>query len=375
MTDPLEEPRQKTRHTKSETVFFRLLKTPIDDKGDTLAAHIAALNDDSPLPELGEGPGERAETYTLDPADFSLIPSSPFAYWVGDSIRQLFVELPSVEESGISVQHGASTKRDFRFLRLWWEVDPNIIGQDLRWAPFAKGGQYSPYYADVHLLINWENDAQEIHEYLVERYPYLKGNTSWILHPENTYFRPGLTWPRRTGGFSVRILPTGCVFADKGPTAFVPRDDPDELLALLAVMNSTAFEMLVRVQLARTELAQSYEVGLIQCTPIPPLTEHATRNTLSTLAREAHDLQRDRDRTDETTHVFCLPGLVHICAIPSEQTPCTGSLLEASLTLESEAQVAQARLSQIQAEIDDLVCDLYTKSRPRLTTLSVTSTA
>lgn len=56
------------------THFFHLLKTPIDDKGARLAAQISALNET----------GEAEETYALDPADFSLIPDSPFAYWVQD---------------------------------------------------------------------------------------------------------------------------------------------------------------------------------------------------------------------------------------------------------------------------------------------------
>jgi len=63
-----------------------------------------------------------------------------------------------------------------------------------------------------------------------------------------------------------------------------------------------------------------------------------------------HSIKRDFDRFDEVTHSFCLPALVH---------HCTSSLLESSLALEAEAQAAQARLSQIQAEIDDLVFDLY----------------
>ena len=336
----------------SKTVFLRLLKTPIDDKGDALAAQIAALN----------ATGEGEETYTLDPADFSLIPGSPFAYWVGESIRQLFTRLPSIEESGISVQHGASTKNDFRFLRLWWEVPPDTVGQDLRWVPFAKGGQFSPYYADVHLLINWENNAREIHEYLVERYPYLKGKTGWILHPENTYFRPGLTWPRRTtSGLSVRTMPAGCIFADKGPAAFVATDDPDDLLALLAVMNSAPFEMLIKLQLgAATAAARSYEVGVIQRTPIPSPSQLATRNSLSSLAREAHDLQRDHDRTDETTHVFCLPALVSHRDTESTEESLNLCALRASVA----EKAAQARLAQIQAEIDDLVFDLYGLDEP-----------
>ena len=185
---------------------------------------------------------------------------------------------------------------------------------------------------------------------------------------------------------SVRVLPSGCIFADKGPTAFVPEDGPEGLLVLLAVMNSAPFEAFLKLQLAAaTAAARSYEVGLVQRTPIPSDLGRAQQR-LAALAREDHDLQRDRDRTDETTHAFCLPGLVHICvlardrqipaspgkvsapdgdlAIPSEQTRCTGSLLETSLALESEAQSTQARLSQIQAEIDEITFDLYGLSEP-----------
>ncbi|MDY6876097.1 MAG: hypothetical protein SWK90_07860 [Chloroflexota bacterium] len=106
----------------------------------------------------------------------------------------------------------------------------------------------------------------------------------------------------------------------------------------------------MRVQLARTELAQSYEVGLIQSTPVPPLTDHASRVTLSTLTREAHNLQRDRDRADETTHAFCLPGLAR---------HTDKALLAGSLALEAEEQARTARLAEIQAQIDDIVFDLY----------------
>ncbi len=322
------------------TAFFRLLKTPIDEKGEALASEIITLN----------RAAAREETFIVSPADFALVPGSPFAYWIGRNIRQLFTKLPSLLDTGASVQHGVSSKHDFRFLRLCWEVQLGDIGRGLRWAMFAKGGAYSPFYSDVHLLINWQNDAREIHEYLVERYPYLNGNTSWILHPENTYFSPGLTWPRRTSGFSVRILPKGSIFADKGPAVFVPQDDELLLMALLAVLNSSPFETLVRVQLARTELAQSYEVGLIQTTPIPPFGSSTAREVLATLATKAHDLQRGFDRTDETTHAFCLPGLVHLRS---------ASLLKTSLALEAEAQTVQARLCEIRIEIDDLVFDLY----------------
>jgi len=60
------------------------------------------------------------------------------------------------------VKQGLATADDFRFVRAWWEISPPTVGrgceetvQGKRWAPFAKGGEYSPYYADVHLVVNW----------------------------------------------------------------------------------------------------------------------------------------------------------------------------------------------------------------------------
>jgi hypothetical protein len=92
----------------SQTTFFRLLKTPIDDKGDALAARITALNET----------GEAQKTYSLDPADFAQIPGSPFAYWASDFIRRLFAEMPKMQSDGHRVYFDLSTKNDFRFLRL-----------------------------------------------------------------------------------------------------------------------------------------------------------------------------------------------------------------------------------------------------------------
>lgn len=340
----------------TQSTFFRLLKTPIDDKGDALAAQIAALNER----------GEAEETYTLAPTDFALIPGSPFAYWVSDSTRHLFTRLPKVSEQA-DVKQGLATADDFRFVRAWWEVLPKTIAytsentlQGKPWVYFAKGGIYSPFCADVHLVADWENKGQRIKERINPATKKPFSNVWQLKGTEQTFFfRPGLTWPRRTtSGISIRALPAGCIFADKGPAAFVPKDDPEELLALLAVMNSATFETLLKLQLgAATAAARSYEVGVIQRTPVPPFTDHESRITLAALAREAHDLQRDRDRADETTHAFCLPAFV-LSLSKDGQRRESDTLLEASLSLEAEAQATQDRLAAIQAEIDDMVFDL-----------------
>ena len=66
-------------------------------------------------------------------------------------------------------------------------------------------------------------------------------------------------------------------------------------------MNSKPFGYLVSVQLARTELAQSYEVGLIQQTPIP---DDDDRAALAALARRAWLLKRTLDTAHETSHAY-----------------------------------------------------------------------
>jgi len=132
---------------------------------------------------------------------------------------------------------------DFRFVRAWWAMPQAMMPE--RWFPFAKGGMFSPFYADVHLVVNWEWDGAEIKNNLNDR-GQVRSNV-WMLHDTaaNFFFRTGLIWPRRTNGFSLRVMPAGCIFADKGPSVFVEGDNRQELLALAAITKSSAFGLLV----------------------------------------------------------------------------------------------------------------------------------
>ena len=53
----------------------------------------------------------------------------------------------------------------------------------------------------------------------------------------------------------------------------------------------------------------SYEVGVIQRTPIPQLAA-ADKVTLATLAHRAWSLKRTLDIRTETSHAFTLPALL-----------------------------------------------------------------
>ena len=201
-----------------------------------------------------------------------------------------------------------------------------------------KGGEFSRFYSDIHLLIDWQDNGNFIRTF---------GN----LRNLNFFFRPGLTWSRRTTSrLSMRVLPRNCIFADKGPAIFICDDDYQSLLALLAVVNSAVFQLFVEIQLAAADAAaRSYEVGIIQRTPVPDLTsEYIT--TLATLARRAWSLKRNLDTVTQTSHAFNLPGLLQVGGI---------SIAERSQSWANHVAEIEAELTQSQAKIDALAFDLY----------------
>lgn len=288
---------------------------------------------------------DRIQRFEMDPSDFGVVPRSPFAYWVGDGLRGLFAALPALGAEGRVAASGGKTLDDFRWIRAAWELTPAAAA---RWVGFAKGGAYSQFYADVHLLLDWQDDARSLKEYLVT-YRRMRGwSPNWTaeLHGSDHYMRPGLTWSRRTqGGLSLRALPAGCIFADKGPATFVPNEQSDYLLALLAVMNGSVFRALVDLQMA----FGSYEVGVIQRTPVPRLGP-TDQSTMAELAGRAWSLKRSLDTRVEVSHAFVLPALLQVGG---------ESLAARADAWVGRVRAVEAELAKIQGEIDERCFDLY----------------
>lgn len=306
-------------------LFLRLTKEA--DKATALAA---ALDDVThPL------------RFNADAKSFELVAGAPFAYWVSSSVLALFKSHLPLEAKAFATS-GTGTLSDERFLRIWFES--NLTKLNSRWFPYAKGGSYSPHYADCHLTVNWAMDGEEMKAWVIHRY----GGGHWARNIRSTehYFRPGLTWPRRTQkGLGLRVLPSGCIFADKGPAAFVDGDAPGSLLALLAITNSAAFRGLVSLQMA----FGSYEVGVIQRTPIPPL-QPEDQKVLAETAQRIWSLKNSMDQTEETSHAFLAPALA--------MTP--GATLAARAAAWTKViQNNDAEIQRLESEIDGLCWELY----------------
>jgi len=300
-----------------------------------MATFLRVLSDSDKQEALLQAISTRGENvFDVEPKDFGQITGAPFAYWVSGSIRSAFSSFPPFESESRKVLGGLKTLSDFRFLRCWWEPSTNT-----RWEPIAKGGVYSPYYADLSLVVIWESEGEDISWYGYQRRP--REGFGGSSRGKEAYFRPGITWGRRTQAFGPRLLPGQAIFSDKGPVVCDVDDDQQQLLSTCGIMLSKAYSYLIATRLnAADATARSYEVGVIQATPTPPLTD-SDQEKLAKLTKLSWRLRRVLDTVEETSHAFVLPMVLQkrqwnldVSSIPVE-------------------------LNRIQSDIDEIVFDLY----------------
>ena len=177
---------------------------------------VRALAEDDKGTVLGEAIRNSADRrkFVCDPSEFARLPGNTFSYWARPRLVDAFTRLPKLADAGFEAWVGLQTNQDFRWLRLWWEVNeavsPAPDHQEERrcWLPFAKGGEFAPIYCDIHLVVLWGRDGRLIKTWKKEqlRQGFITENNSQCWN-ESRYRRPGLTWPRRTSGLSFRVMP------------------------------------------------------------------------------------------------------------------------------------------------------------------------
>jgi hypothetical protein len=328
----------------THSVFYDLRRT--DSKAEKL---VSLVNEDRPP--------TNSIVIAVDPSAFGRIPGSPFAYWVSERVRRLFADLPRLESNGRKAQKGAYTNDDFRFLRVWWEITPALTARSRdetlsgkRWVMLAKGGAYSPYYSDWEMVIDWGQDGEALKQFLSE----YRGSRGWgyqwsaALNGYSYYFRPGVTWARRTQrGFNVRALPSGCIIGDKGPSLFIEGNSSNVLLFHAGVMNSACFRFLLGLQTS----FGSFEVGVLEQTPVPNYSGGESEMKMVEAARRCIQEKQGVGTTDETSHIFTVPGIVANAG--------TGSLSDAIAASSQFQNEANQRLTQLQSRIDDCAFTLF----------------
>jgi hypothetical protein len=193
--------------------------------------------------------------YSANQNEFQHIPGSPFAYWASSRMRTLFQVFPQLGTI-CEAQKGLATCDSARFVRHWWEVNVLNIGRAVtsceeakaskcRWFMFNKGGDYRRWYGNVLHVVNWESDGAEIKATIAERYPYLKGNTSFVTQDTSNYFRPAVVWTYLSSNDrSFRLSPGGEIASNASQCAYT---SSEMTLPFLGYLNTPVIAALMRM--------------------------------------------------------------------------------------------------------------------------------
>lgn len=236
--------------------------------------------------------------------EFANLPGKVFAYNAPEYVVKAYAG--EKVASFLEVKVGTQTSDNNRYVRLYYEIEK----ANKYWPHLAKGGEASPFYSDIPTVINWENEGAEIKEDICIKYPYLKGNYSFVVKNIDAYFRPGLTWTLRANSFVTRIYPELGIFDHGGSCCFLRGDQPLELLSASAILNSRAFQNLISVQLQWQEGSSRYECGMIATTPYPSGIPDNKKEALALLAQQNFNARRHLDSANEESHAFILPEVI-----------------------------------------------------------------
>ena len=262
-------------------------------------------------PFAGEKKGEAlklngAIEFKKSNSDFSLLPSSIICYWATERELELFQNEPAIA-SIAEARHGMVTSDNDRFLRWWWEVDSAKIGyasasraaaarSGKKWFPYNKGGTYRKWYGNIGLVVNWENDGAEIIQLAKELY----GSPSRKLPSQEFYFCQGLTWSALSSdNVSFRFNGPGYLFDSKGSSLFLSNHSDDELLYLMAFLNSRSAARLLNLLCPTLD----YNAGSIAKLPLPTISK-ADKSVITNAARNLREMAKSDWDTNEISPEF-----------------------------------------------------------------------
>lgn len=231
--------------------------------------------------------------------DFLGLPDAPLCYWVSNEFLNTLPSLKALDDTYASVQMGLAPRDEYRYSRAWWEVPQD----EIRWKPYAKGGELTAYYSDVELVLKDIGNLAEIKANLTQKYPYLNGNLDWVLHPENDYFEPGLTFGQRTTFLRTSIIPAGGYFSVAGKGIFGKNISN---AALMQAINTPACQYLVSLRKESWSMNPQYQEGDVARIPFP-FFDGDEQTTLEKNALQNYQNVRFLSSFDEIDHAFLRP--------------------------------------------------------------------
>ena len=186
--------------------------------------------------------------YEADQSNFSKIPGSPVAYWVGEAVFEAF-KTGKPLENYLPVKKGMTTSDNNRFLRFWYEVSRDSL--NYKWFKTHKGGEFRRWYGNDENVVNWYNNGYE-----------LKAFSGSVIRNEEFYFRKCISWndisTYKTG---FRYIDGNSISNASGPSIY---GDGDILFCVLGLCNSKVAELIFTITCPTIH----FEVGRVAELPI-----------------------------------------------------------------------------------------------------------
>jgi hypothetical protein len=189
---------------------------------------------------------------------FSGLPQSRLLIDAPQHVRDMLAQGPYFEPIAGTAREGMKTFDNERFIRLPWEIDPKSIGTTKTWRWLSKGGEFSFFYSEIHLLLNWKDDGAELKEVNLA----LNGSTAQVRQASTYWGMQGATYSRRSSGFSARALPLGCIFTSNGP-GILPLNGTNPLY-MLGWINSRPIRALTHLNAGAYD---NYSTGALKKLP------------------------------------------------------------------------------------------------------------
>ena len=159
--------------------------------------------------------------------NFSKIPGSPVAYWIGKKFLDIFV---SAKISDVAtVQEGLKTGDNDRFIRKWYEVNFNdtlICNSDNgKWVYHTKGGEYRKWYGNQEDVLNYDKNGEELRKFPASS-----------LTGQQNYFKECISYSRITSAkTSFRYTEKGAIPNMAGLALYAK---PGDMLFILGWLNT-----------------------------------------------------------------------------------------------------------------------------------------
>lgn len=147
--------------------------------------------------------------YMVSQEHFKNVPGHPISYWVSHSAITNFRHGLSIDALGMYTGQQNITADNDKYLRFFWEVGNNHIGNGKHWIFYAKGGMYRRWYGNMEYVVDWTESAKK----------FYSDNPNGKLLPQEYCFAEGITYTEiSSGANSFRYLPPIGAFDKKGPS-------------------------------------------------------------------------------------------------------------------------------------------------------------